>query len=110
MVIRTTDLSRLLFKVPDFHWARYKPNWFQVGPTVLDLLRKCRQSGFASGHEAGVQDVDWNIRKQRVCDKVVELQHSTLDVFGGSAEQLRAWEQKFHAAGGGRAVGTYAFC
>jgi hypothetical protein len=104
MVTRTTDLARLLFKVPAIPWARYKPNWFLVGPIVLGWLRKCRQSGFASGHEAGVQDVDWSTRKQRVCDKVVELQNCTLDVLGGSADQMRDWEKKFLAAGGVRAV------
>jgi hypothetical protein len=106
MVTRTTDLARLLFKVPKYVWARHKPNWFKADTRVLCWLHKCRQSGFASGHAAGPQDVAWSIRRQRVCDKVRALHRCTLDMLAGSSEQIRQWEQQFHAAGGVGVVGN----
>jgi hypothetical protein len=106
MVTRTTDLMRLLFKVPRYSWARSKKNWFKVESRVLLWLKACQRTGWASGHEVGTPDVDWRTRRQDVAAKVFMLQECTLDVIGGSADQLRAWEQQFHAAGGVRAVGN----
>lgn len=84
MCTRTTDLARLLFRVPRYVWARRKANWFKVEQRVLDWLQRCRQTGMAS--TGG--DVSWQQRRQRVTEKLLTLEHCTLDTLAGSAEEL----------------------